>query len=213
MREVLPMVPGQRFSRLIVVERAGNSVHGHAIWLCLCDCGGMVKVRGACLKNGRVSSCGCLKAEKSSALKSHHPLRYVWRHMIQRCYNPKTKMYYRYGGRGIEVCPLWHVFSNFASDMGERPRGFTLERINNDGNYEPSNCRWATRYEQMQNISTNVIFDVNGCLMTCSDLAKSKGISARSIKSRLHRGWSIERALSTPIADPFGRHSVKKDSP
>lgn len=116
----------------------------------------------------------------------------------------------KYGGRGIKVCARWHDFSAFAEDMGPRPTGTSIDRIDNDGDYEPSNCRWVSQYEQMQNISTNVTIQVGGARMTCSQLAAQLNVSPRSIKSRLRRGWTIERVLNEPMAKPVGRHSLQK---
>jgi hypothetical protein len=121
--------------------------------------------------------------------------------MLKRCSNPHDKEFKNYGDRGIKVCERWKQFVNFLSDMGEKPPGFTLERINNDGNYEPDNCRWATRSEQMRNTRRTkmvVVRDFSGCIL---DACKHFGISYQSVWRRMQRGISLEDALTIPPRD------------
>lgn len=113
----------------------------------------------------------------------------VWKGIFSRCYNPTTKGYHRYGGRGIKVCERWRSFINFLDDMGERPEGMTLDRINNDGDYEPGNCRWATYQQQAQNKSTNVNITINGETHCLAEWSRRSGISDSVLRKRLNDGW------------------------
>ena len=158
----LEFKPGQRFNRYTVIGSAGVSAHGKTQWLCRCDCGNESIVAGGSLHNGHQKSCGCLKVEVARARMTthgHHPTgkqtpEYTaWCNIKIRCYNPEAENYEYYGGRGIRVCDRWlNSFENFLSDMGERPsRKHTIDRKENNGNYEPSNCRWITMLEQCAN--------------------------------------------------------------
>ena len=147
-------IKGKVFGKLTVLKF--HSIKDHkALWECICECGTKTISRGDHLRNGRSRSCGCLggcpithgchrRGLKSPAYKS-------WANMMQRCTNPNSDWYHCYGGRGITVCEEWKDFRNFLRDMGERPAGLSLERINNDKGYSPDNCKWATTSEQNAN--------------------------------------------------------------
>ncbi len=123
----------------------------------------------------------------------------VWTLMIARCTNPQSTSFPRYGGRGIRVCGQWLVsFETFIADMGPRPAGLSIERINNDGNYEPANCRWATRTEQANNRRSSRYLELNGERMTMADWSRRTGLGQTLIHSRLKKGWTVERALTEP---------------
>lgn len=159
-----PAPIGAKFGRLTVIGsvHVGAGRDGHYQWLCRCDCGEETTVRANQVRRGHTLSCSCLNRERVSQTHRRHGMSYErayvnWQNMIQRCENPKIPSFHNYGGRGIKVCDRWKVFENFYADMGERPGPmYSLDRINNDGNYEPGNCRWATPREQMLNTRRSI---------------------------------------------------------
>lgn len=193
---------GQRFGRFEVLARADNDRHGNAKWDCLCDCGSARAVLGRSLRSGVTQSCGCMNKEINAANITHGmsaTREYkAWAGMVQRCTNPKHHKWPRYGGRGIRVCDRWLSFENFYEDMGHRPPGMTVDRENNDGNYEPTNCRWATAQQQADNKSSNRYVTVNGEQMTVSAASRLAGIQRGTVASRMRSGWTVDRALSEP---------------
>jgi hypothetical protein len=147
---------GTRFGKLTVIKQAeGHKCKKtiHTMWKCLCDCGRVKIVRGNHLRSGHSKSCGCTKKHGFAIHANRHPLYGMWRSIKQRCLNPKCKDYKWYGGRGITICKRWlHSFVNFLTDMGPKPnQEYSIDRIDNNRNYEPSNCRWATALEQCHN--------------------------------------------------------------
>jgi hypothetical protein len=147
---------GQVFGYLTVVEHVGTAKTGGRNWVCRCVCGNVRTAPANFLRSGHILSCGCIRIERLKAAVTVHgkhgcPEYKSWNMMLQRCTNPNYTDYKNYGGRGITVCQAWHSFEQFYRDMGSRSLGTTLDRINNDGNYEPSNCRWADRHTQALN--------------------------------------------------------------
>ena len=149
---------GEKFGRLTVIERCGSNAIGRSLWACACDCGKKTSVAGYALKSGNTSSCGCFhKDQLRDRVKTHggykSPEFSSWINMRTRCNNPKSTWFIHYGGRGIKVCERWEIsFENFIADMGKKPSAqHSIERVNNNGNYEPSNCVWATKKEQARN--------------------------------------------------------------
>jgi hypothetical protein len=157
-------ISGLKFGMLTAIKRIGL-VAKTSLWHFRCDCGNEVDALIGNVQRGHTSSCGCLVAQaaKKRLPRKHgygrrglsSPTYGTWEAMRSRCNNPNADWYHRYGGRDIKVCQRWSDFSLFLQDMGERPLGKTIDRINPDGDYEPSNCRWATPYEQAQNKSKN----------------------------------------------------------
>jgi hypothetical protein len=200
---------GQQFGRLRVVEFLRINQHRKAVWRCLCSCGNTTEVTRGCLRDGYTKSCGCVQQELLLQRNTkhgfgkrggRHPLYPLWLDMRNRCNNPKDRCYKNYGGRGIKVCERWDKFENFLADMGDRPPGMKLERINNNGNYEPTNCKWATQKVQMNNTRRNVWIYHEGETKTLSQWAQILSINYGTIWSRLYQyDWSIERAFNTPV--------------
>lgn len=204
---------GDRFGRLVVVERAANAGTGHALYACQCDCGHAIIVRGVSFVSGNTTSCGCYHREAASGRARTHgmsggalghtgraPEYQAWAAMLRRCYTTTRADYENYGGRGISVCDRWREsFENFYADMGPRPSPkHSLDRINNDGNYEPSNCRWTTPDVQARNTRTNVNLTFNGKTQTISEWTRELGFERETLRRRIALGWPVEDAFTTP---------------
>lgn len=198
---------GLVFGRLTVIGYS-RSIKNSAYWNCRCSCGNGVEVGGHAMRSGHTASCGCLHSEtlaernrkhSHAERKNKHPDYSVWKAMKKRCYNPNSPFYKNYGGRGIKVCERWRTsFQNFTEDMGRRPTGFSIDRIDNNGNYSPENCRWASVQDQANNRSNNRVLEFGGLKMNSKQWAIKLGMSPSCLRTRLHNGWPIERALTTP---------------
>lgn len=184
---------GRRFGRLVVSARAGSTDYGRSpLWRCVCDCGHEVFARGQALCRGRTSSCGCLRTELLRARATHGMtgtrVHTVWQNIVQRCTDSNHPRYKDYGGRGITVCERWQSdFAAFLADMGEPPPGMTLDREDNNGHYEPGNCRWATPTEQANNRRTNRVFEGK----TIKQWSRELGIKYPTLMSRMNRCGSV----------------------
>lgn len=195
-----PDIAGLRFGRLTVVARVGSDNNGNSRWLCSCDCGEQRNVLAQSLRNGATRSCGCLNRELVAKRETRHgqtgtSTYRTWDAMLQRCTNPKHRKWPDYGGRGIQVCESWKKYEDFFSDMGARPDGMTIDRIDNDGDYTPENCRWATPTEQMNNRRNNRVFVINGERLTLSQACRKFQINKSTARNRLSRGMDIEAAM------------------
>lgn len=190
---------GATFGRLTVVDVAPRSRVS-----CKCSCGNQHVAIAGNLLSGRTRSCGCIRRENNNHIthgKTGSLTHTRWLVMRRRCSNPKTTGYENYGGRGIKVCERWADYSSFLADMGECPPGMTIDRIDSDGNYEPENCRWATKLTQARNTRANHVLEFNGQTKCLEEWAEEYGMSSRSLMSRLRLGWSVEKALTTPIRE------------
>lgn len=193
---------GIKFGRLTVVSLAGRDSGGRAQWRCVCDCGSEGVYDGYNLKSGKIKSCGCLRKEVTAAVHRDHGgsrsiLYGVWNSMKNRCLNPNVKAYKNYGARGIDVCQKWRddfsAFRDWALASGYS-KGLSLDRIDNDAGYCPSNCRWVTPKEQSRNRRANRIID-GKCLAEWQEKAV---VSRYTVYRRLSKGWSIYEAISIP---------------
>lgn len=188
-------------NNLLTVTGVIKSEKGKSVLICSCDCGKTTTLLPYQFKSGKIKSCGCLlrKSPNFKDGRSKNELYGIWYNMIGRCENPNHVKYYRYGKRGISVCGEWHNFWNFvkwSDSVGGKPKGFTLDRIDNDGNYCPENCRWASSKEQSLNKSTNRIITYNGSSKALHEWDILLNISDQSLANRLDRGWSLDKALT-----------------
>lgn len=197
---------GMKENRLTIISI--TSIAGRSYYRCKCSCGKECLIRTDSYHSGKSRSCGCLLSESTKARFTTHGLSYtterrIYKGMVDRCCLPCVKLYHRYGGRGIKVCERWlgkSGFLNFIEDMGMRPSSeHTLDRKNNDGDYTPENCRWATKEEQYSNKSTNRLITFQGKTQTMTQWCREKNITRGSLVGRLDvLGWSVEKALTTP---------------
>lgn len=223
---------GQKFGRLTVISRAGlTNNRRNSTWNCRCDCGSLRVVSSGNLPVQK--SCGCLTIERLKSIphvthagttSKRRTVEYnTWHSMMRRCHEITNPSYPYYGGAGISVCDRWrfgedgmHPFSCFLQDMGLRPAGqYSLDRFpDNKGNYEPTNCRWATQLEQQRNRTNNRVLWVKGKPIILSVAAEQHGIHDSAVSARLKAGWSVEAALDTPSRSrsptPPGIRSRKK---
>lgn len=187
---------GKRFSRLLVLKREKKPGR-RTFWLCLCDCGKEKAINGDALQRGLTSSCGCMASEMISARSTTHghlsgykrSREYrSWSHAKGRCYNPTDHKFPHYGGRGIQMCQEWlNDFSAFFCDMGFSPPGTSLDRIDVNGNYEPSNCRWATPAMQARNSRQCIYVVFNGTTMTLKEASRAAGVNYKALHFRYRK--------------------------
>lgn len=214
MAKLINMV-GQKIGRWTVIDRDTSVDSPKAYWICECECGKVKSILGKYLRNGESKSCGCLKEEKLKTNSITHNMRHtrfysIWANMKYRCSNSNS---INYGGRGIKVCDRWTDFNNFYEDMYisyqkaiKRDKNITIDRINNDGDYEPSNCRWASMKEQNNNKRNNRIYRYKDETLTIAEWSIKLDIPYHTLLNRLNRGWSIEKTLTTPVRERRGKN-------
>lgn len=194
---------GKRFTRLSVIERVQHSDKKNTYWLCKCDCGNKIIVSTCHLRSGHTKSCGCYSHD---LIKKHgmwdSRIYGIWQNIKTRCTNSNSTFYNRYGGRGITICNEWKdnfkAFYDWAIANGYQDN-LTIDRIDNNGNYEPNNCRWVTMKIQSNNTRRNHLIEYKGCIHTLTQWAEILNISRKTLWNRIDRGWSIERAFSEKI--------------
>lgn len=211
---------GMKSGKLIVIGLSERKETDRSNYLdCLCECGNTTRLLPYQISGEKVKSCGCVKIQSVKKMRENNnspedgrtknKLYGRWKAMLRRCENPNSHRYYRYGARGIKVCDEWHDFWAFAKwvdSMGGIPKGYTIDRINNDGNYEPSNCRFASASEQAINKSSNVMIEFKGKIQTLKEWSNELNISWDVLDNRLLNGWNVEKALSTPVMTQFSKN-------
>lgn len=202
-----------RSGRLTVISFYDKERNGHKRYLCKCDCGNYTVVRDTRIRNHETKSCGCISKEHLIEYNTKHglsnsPLYIIYQGMMSRCYNPDLDGYHRYGGRGIKVCDEWlsdiENFIKWGKESGFK-KGLTLDRIDNDGDYEPSNCRWVTSKIQSRNTVRNNRYSIENETRTLIEWCELHSINYRTVKSRLSRGWSFEDAITREVETKYRR--------
>jgi hypothetical protein len=201
----LDIKPGDRFSRLTIIKEVEQRNKAR-FFLCRCDCGVEKEIRLALLRNGHTKSCGCLKRDHLISMtykngQSRTKLYSIWRSMKQRCLNSNSQAYDYYGGRGIKVCEEWmdfEIFQNWAVNNGYK-EGLTIERIDNDGNYEPSNCKWIPQSKQSNNTRRNRVISYKNKQQNLKQWSEELKINRHTLFGRLKRGWTVPKAFETPV--------------
>jgi hypothetical protein len=198
---------GKRFERWTVIGLSNKQYRQMSMWTCRCDCGVVRDIIGNNLTRGISKSCGCLKIERTKKAKTTHGdtrnhkiarLYTIWQGMKERCEKPSQKMYCYYGGKGIKVCESWKNYEEFkkwamANGYAEN---LTIDRIDESGNYEPSNCRWVTQTEQVRNNSHNVVIEINGVKKCLSEWCEIYNMPYKTVISRIRRDWEPKKAIT-----------------
>ena len=206
---------GDRYGRLTVLRELPKRKKKR-YFLCKCDCGNLREVRFVAMRARETKSCGCLRDERNCVSNLKHNMYGTrlygsWHCMKQRCLNPNSSAYKHYGGRGIKVCKAWMefiLFRNWALSHGFK-EGLTIERIDNNGNYESSNCTWIPQSKQSHNTRRNRFITYKGKTKILKDWAREIGMHQQVLSKRLDNGWSIEKALTTPIQEKYS-HAVSR---
>lgn len=186
---------GQKFNKLTYIKFSHIGKDNREYWIFRCDCSQEKVIRKSRVKYGETKSCGCLNRNFKHGMRNSATYN-SWINMKTRCLNPKNNRYQYYGQRGIKVCDRWlNSFENFLEDMGEKPEGFSIDRIDNNMDYSKENCRWATNLEQMNNMSTNKLIAYLGKTQSLMGWSKELNFKYKSVANRLSRGWSFEESI------------------
>lgn len=212
-RKIVNDLSGLKINHVQIISFHGRASGGQSLWNCRCDCGKEWVADGYAVKSGHTKSCGCFgRLETIKASITHGRSKtaewLIWMGVKNRCLNRNDPTFKDYGGRGIKICQRWlSDFQNFFDDMGVRPSpSHSIERKNNNGDYEPDNCVWATRIEQGKNKRNNVILEFNGEAKTVTDWASEMGIKRSTLNNRIFQyGWSVSDALTTIVAKKINR--------
>lgn len=203
------MAVGEKYGFLTILSEPGKNRFGQTLVLCLCDCGAIALPIKSSIKTGRTISCGCYRVSGKGRVthghrrKGRYSSAYTrWCNMKARCLNPRAVEYPQYGGRGIRVCERWLSFENFLADMGEPPENMSLDRIDNDGDYCPANCRWADNRTQMTNRSDNHFIDWQGERLTIVEWEERFEMPKGRLRRRIHLGMPVERAMQPTTMRP-----------
>lgn len=191
---------GKKFNLLTIESRSDNDRFDRTRWNCLCDCGGRAVVAYFRLKSGHTKSCGCIKGKSRAKPYRDTPTYNTWLAIKQRCFYERHEQYENYGGRGIKVCERWSIsFDDFVADMGLKPDGMSIERIDVNGDYEPGNCKWATNEEQSRNRRSNINITMNGKTQCVKDWCDELGLNQDKVYGRIRWGRSPVEALKCVI--------------
>ncbi len=206
---------GRRFGLWIVLNRSSDLNIKSVMWDCKCDCGVTKPVNSSNLLSGGSMGCGCARYSNMGVASTTHgqtknrkipPTYHSWAGMKARCSNSRHIGYANYGGKGIKVCERWLSYENFFEDMGEKPKGFSIDRIDANGDYTPENCRWASYTQQANNKTNNHVISALGETKTLQEWANSTGVSHGSLLFRIYKAkWPLEKALTTPSRGYGGR--------
>lgn len=211
-RKILDLV-GKKYGRLTVLEYGELDNRGKSIWKCRCECGSIGVFRGTHLISGHTTSCGCYNTDKIKERVTTHGmsktrLYNVWKGMLKRCYYDNATGYEHYGEKGIRVCDEWFEFEKFRewANTNGYADDLTIDRIDNDKNYTPDNCRWVDMGAQLRNTSRNRFITFRNETHCMKEWAEKLGMNYSTLRQRLGvYGWSVERALTTPIGNNGGK--------
>jgi len=190
-------IAGKKFNMLTAIKFSHRK-NKNTYWLFKCVCGNIKKIDYGSVKNGSTKSCGCISLSINHGM-SKTSIYSSWQSMRDRCLNKNNKQYKDYGGRGIKICDRWERFQVFCEDMGIKPLGTTIERLDNNGGYNKDNCAWATPKEQSRNTRANVTIKYKGERKCISEWAELYNIKRCTLGGRLRLGWGIHRALNEPV--------------